>query len=96
MPRGSSGIPELKLKVLQKFIEKFKSPVNTVISSMFPSSKSPSSTIEWESQTGGRGMAPFVSPMSESPETFPHGVAKHSAEAANWKEKMSFGETLLK
>jgi len=95
MPRGSSGIPELKLKVLQKFIEKFKSPVNTVISSMFPSSKSPSSTIEWESQTGGRGMAPFVSPMSESPETFPHGVAKHSAEAANWKEKMSFGETFL-
>ena len=95
MPRGSSGIPELKLKVLQKFIEKFKSPVNTVLSSMFPTSKSPSSTIKWESQTGGRGMAPFVAPMSESPETFPNGVAKHSAEAANWKEKMSFGETFL-
>ena len=95
MPRGLGDIPDLRLSVLQKFVTTFMTPPNLVLMSLFSSSVSPSSTIEWESQRGGRGMTPFVPPGARAPQTAPFGVAKHSAEAAYWKEKMYFDEEFL-
>jgi len=95
MPRGSSDIPILRLEVLQKFLTTFMSPPNLILMNIFGSSASPSSTILWESQRGGRGMTPFVPPGAPAPLTSPHGVAQHSAEAAYWKEKMHFDEEFL-
>jgi hypothetical protein len=95
MPRGSSEIPELRLSVLQKLVTKFTMDPNLMLSSMFPSSISPSSNIKWESMEGSRGMTPFVPPGAPAPVTAPHGVARHSAEAAYWKEKMPFDEEFL-
>jgi hypothetical protein len=95
MPRGSSDIPILRLEVLQKFMESFMAPPNLILSSMFAATTSPSSTIRWESQRGGRGMTPFVAPGTPAPVTSPHGVAQHVAEVAYWKEKMPFDEEFL-
>jgi len=95
MPRGSSDIPILRLEVLQGFMETFMSPPNLLLSNLFPSTPSPSSTVRWESQRGGRGMTPFVAPGAPAPTTSPHGVAQHVAEAAYWKEKMPFDEEFL-
>lgn len=95
MPRGASDIPILRLEVLQGFMTSFMSPPNLLLSNLFPSSTSPSSTIKWESQRGGRGMTPFVAPGAPSPVTAPHGIAQHVAEAAFWKEKMPFDEEFL-
>lgn len=92
---GISEIPELKLDVLQNFVTKWMSPAQLALSYLFPESSSPSSTISWESQEGGRGMAPFVPPGAVAPQTAPYGVASHSAEAAFWKEKMYFDEEFL-
>ena len=95
MPRGSSDIPILRLEVLQRFMESFMAPPNLILSGMFAATTSPSSTIRWESQRGGRGMTPFVAPGSPAPVTSPHGVAQHVAEVAYWKEKMPFDEEFL-
>ena len=95
MPRGSSDIPELRLEVLQKFVTKFTAAPNLILMNMFPSSDSPSSTIKWESQRGGRGLTPFVPPGAPAHVTAPLGVAQHMAEAAYWKEKMPFDEEFL-
>lgn len=95
MPRGQSEIPELRLEVLQNFVTTFMAPPNLILQNLFSSSPSPSSTIKWESQTGGRGMTPFVPPGSPAPLHSPLGVAAHSAEAAYWKEKMYFDEEFL-
>ena len=95
MPRGQSEIPILRLETLQKFITKFTSPPELVLQNMFPSTPSPSSHVKWESQTGTRGMTPFVPPGSPAPKTSPLGVAQHSAEAAFWKEIMPFDEEFL-
>ena len=95
MPRGSSEIPILRLEVLQKFVTKFTSPPQLVLQNLFPSSPSPSSTILWESQTGTRGLTPFVPPGAPAPKTAPTGVASHRAEAAFWKEIMDFDEEFL-
>jgi hypothetical protein len=95
MPRGSSDIPILRLEVLQRFMESFMSPPNLILSGMFAATTSPSSTIRWESQRGGRGMTPFVAPGTPAPVTSPHGVAQHVAEVAYWKEKMPFDEEFL-
>jgi len=95
MSRGSASIPELRLETLQKFIQKYNTPVEVVISRLFQSSVSPSSSIKWESQVGGRGLTPFVAPGSPAPQTSPFGVAQHTAEAAYWKEKMYFDEEFL-
>jgi hypothetical protein len=62
---------------------------------LFPASVSPSSSVKWESQRGGRGMTPFVPPGAPAPVTSPFGVAVHTAEAAYWKEKMYFDEEFL-
>lgn len=95
MPRGSSDIPELKLSVLQNFMTTFMTPPELILMNLFSSSISPSSSVKWESQTGFRGMTPFVPPGSPAPKTAPLGVAQHSAEAAFWKEKMYFDEEFL-
>ena len=95
MSRGSSDIPELRLEVLQKFVTRFTAPPNLILMNIFPSSTSPSSTIRWESQRGGRGLTPFVPPGAPAHVTAPHGVAQHLAESAYWKEKMPFDEEFL-
>jgi len=95
MPRGSTDIPELRLEVIQKFVETFMAPPDLLLSNLFPETDSPSSSIMWESKRGGRGMTPFVPPGSPAPQTAPHGVAQHRAEAAYWKEKMPFDEEFL-
>ena len=95
MPRGSSDISILRLEVMQKFLTTFQSPPNLALMNIFGSSASPSSSIKWESQRGGRGMTPFVPPGAPAPTTAPHGIAEHFAEAAYWKEKMYFDEEFL-
>ena len=95
MPRGSSDVPELRLEVLQDFVTQFTQKPDLLLMSLFPESDSPSSSIMWESKRGGRGMTPFVPPGSPAPQTSPHGIAQHRAEAAYWKEKMPFDEEFL-
>lgn len=95
MSRGASDIPDLRLEVIQKFVETFGSPPELVLSNMFIATNSPSSTIKWESRKGGRGMTPFVAPGAPAPVTNISGIAKHSAEAAYWKEKIPFDEEFL-
>jgi len=95
MPRGLGDIVDLRLEVLQNFVTTFQAPPALLLMGLFGSSNSPSSTIKWESQEGSRGMTPFVPPGAPAPQTAPLGVAKHSAEAAFWKEKMYFDEEFL-
>jgi len=95
MPRGQSDIPELRLSVLQNYMEIFVTPPELILMNIFGSSQSPSSSIEWESHRGGRGMTPFVPPGAPAPQTAPHGISQHRAEAAYWKEKMPFDEEFL-
>ena len=93
--RGIADIPELRLEVLQNFITRFTTPPELTLSNLFGTSDAPSDSIMWESQEGGRGMAPFVAPGVPSPRTAPYGLTKHSATAATWKEKMYFDEEFL-
>lgn len=95
MPRGASEIADLRLSRLQGLITKFQSAPNLKLRNMFPSSNAASDTIEWESQTGFRGLAPFKSPGAKTPQVAPRGVAKHSAKAAFWGEKMPLDEEFL-
>ncbi len=95
MPRGASDIPILRLEVLQGLMTTFMSAPRFFMMNLFPSSNSPSSTIKWESQRGGRAMAPFLPPGAPAHVTAPHGIAEHYAEAAYWKEKMPFDEEFL-
>ena len=95
MPRGASDIPILRLEVLQGFMTTFMNAPKFFMMNLFPSSNSPSSTIKWESQRGGRGMTPFLPPGAPAHVTAPHGIAEHYAEAAYWKEKMPFDEEFL-
>ncbi|TRO55557.1 hypothetical protein E2P64_06880 [Candidatus Bathyarchaeota archaeon] len=95
MPRGQSDIPELRLEVLQHYFENFVTPPELILTNMFGSSNSPSSSILWESYRGGRGMTPFVPRGVPAPQVAPHGISQHRAEAAYWKEKMGFDEEFL-
>lgn len=95
MPRGASYIADLRLSRLTKLITKFMTPPSLMLTKMFGSSNAESDQIEWESQTGNRGMTPFVSPGAPAPQTAPVGVAKHSAAPAYWKEKIYYGEVFL-
>jgi len=95
MPRGLGEITELRLEVLQNFVTMWTLPPELMLMQLFGSSDSPSSTIKWESQEGGRGMTPFKPPGAPSPMTSPYGVAAHEAEAAFWGEKMFFDEEFL-
>ncbi|KKL51669.1 hypothetical protein LCGC14_2293200, partial [marine sediment metagenome] len=95
MPRGIADIQELRLEVLQGFVTKFTIDPNLLLMNIFPSSNSPSDSIEWESHEGSRGMTPFVPPGAPAPRTAPLGVAQHSAKAAYWKEKTFYDEEFL-
>lgn len=95
MPRGLGDIPSLRLEVLQRFITKWMTPPELFLQQLFGTSQSPSSTIKWESQEGGRGMSPFKPPGAPTHVTSPFGVAEHSAEAAFWGDKMFFDEEFL-
>lgn len=95
MPRGLGDIADLRLEVIQNFVETFMAPPELFLQQIFAASQSPSSTIKWESKRGGRGMTPFVPPGSPAPEIYPLGVAAHNAEAAYWKEKMYLDEEFL-
>lgn len=95
MPRGASDIPELRLETLQKFVTKFTAPPDLILSNLFGTSQAASSSITWESQRGSRGLTPFSPTDAPAQATEPHGVAKHRAEAAYWKEKIGFGEEFL-
>ena len=95
MPRGLGDIPSLRLDVLQNFVTKWMMPPDLILMNLFGSSNSPSSTIKWESQEGGRGMSPFKPPGSPTQVTAPFGVAESSAEAAFWGDKMFFDEEFL-
>lgn len=95
MPQGLSNIPDLRLTVLQKLIERFMTPPNLMLMTLFGQDTWPSDNIEWESQVGNRGMTPFVAPGAPAPMTAPVGVAKHSAMAAYWKEKIYYDESFL-
>lgn len=89
------NIPELRLKRLTKLIEKMKTAPSMALSKLFGSDKWDSDTIEWESQEGNRGMAPFSNENIEAPRTEPSGVASHEAKAAFWQEKMYLGAEFL-
>jgi hypothetical protein len=95
MPRGIGDIADLRLEVLQDFITRFTTPPELKLMNLFGSINALSDSIRWESQEGGRGLAPFVPPGVPSPRTAPYGVTKHSATAATWKEKMYFDEEFL-
>jgi len=95
MARGASDIPELKLVVLQKLIESFKTSPNLKLMTLFGTINADSDEIKWESQTGNRGMTPFVARNARAPSIAPEGVAEHQAFAAFWKEKIYFDEYFL-
>lgn len=95
MPRGASDIPILRQEVLQGFMQTFMNPPTFFMSNLFSSSNLESDMVKWESQRGGRGMAPFLPPGAPAHVTAPHGIAEHYAAVAYWKEKMPFDEEFL-
>jgi hypothetical protein len=95
MPRGASQIPDLRLSRINKLITSFTAPPSMVFTNLFGSSNAESDQIKWESQTGNRGMTPFVPPGSPAPRHAPQGVAQHSAASAYFKEKMYADEEFL-
>lgn len=95
MPQGGSDIPDLRLSKLTKLLTKFTTAPNLIFINMFGSDNAPSDKIEWESQTGSRGMAPFKAPGAKTPQTAPRGIASHSASAAFIGEKMLLDENFL-
>ena len=95
MPKGIGEIPSLRLEVLQNFVTKFQGPANLALMNIFGQSDSPSDTIRWESQEGGRGMAQLKAPGAPTPKSAPEGMAEHSAKAAFWGDKRYFDEEFL-
>ena len=95
MPVGASNISDLRLSKLNKLVTSFMTAPNLILSQMFGSTKSESDKIEWESEVGTRGVAPFMAPGTKTPQTEPNGVAQHSAAAAFMGEKMYLDEEFL-
>lgn len=95
MPRSSSEIPALKLVSLEALITSWMTAPNLLLTNFFGEDNAASDTIEWESVIGNRGMTPFNAPNAPAPQTSPVGVAKHSAKAAFWNEKIGYGEEFL-
>lgn len=95
MTIGAGQIADLRLTRLQKLITRFMRSPQLLLLNLFGSNNWDSDNIEWESQIGNRGLTPFVPPGAPAPQTAPTGVAKHSAFAAYWKEKMYFDEVFL-
>jgi len=88
-------IPALKLVTLTKLMQKFMASPKLLLMKLFGEDTWDSDEIEWEAQTGDRGMTPFSNEDSEAPRLAPIGVALHKAMAAFWKEKMYFGSSFL-
>lgn len=96
MPKGKSvEVADLKLVRLQKLIQQFMTPPSLVLMNLFGSIEGESDSMEWHSQVGNRGLAPFKAPGAPTPMTAPIGVTKHQAVAAFWGEKMYFDEEFL-
>jgi len=96
MPKGKSvEVADLKLVRLQKLIQQFMTPPSLVLMNLFGSVEGESDSMEWHSQVGNRGLAPFKAPGAPTPMTAPIGVTKHQAVAAFWGEKMYFDEEFL-
>lgn len=91
----ANDIPELRLSVLQKLIERFNTNPQLLLTNLFGSDRWDSEEIKWEAQIGNRGMAPFSSEDAPAPRTVPTGVSEHEAFAAFWSEKMYFGANFL-
>lgn len=87
--------PELRLSRLQKLIERFKAPPSLRLYNRFKKDSWPSDTIDWQSETGDRGLTPFSGENIEAPRVAPTGTAEHSAKAAFWKEKMYLASKFL-
>lgn len=92
---GIDGIPELRLSTLTKLITKFTVPPNLLLMTLFGSDRWPSDMIEWETQTGNRGLAPFVARGSQAPILGLEGYGAGKASAAYFAEKMFFDEAFL-
>ena len=88
-------IPALKLSTLTKLIQRFMRSPKLLLLKLFGEDRWPSDEIEWEAQTGDRGLTPFSNEDAISPRLAPIGVAAHKAMAAFWKEKMYFGSSFL-
>jgi hypothetical protein len=95
MPKGSSGIPALRLETLNKLITKIARPPATFFTGLFPSARYDSDTIKWEIEYNSAGMTPFVAPGSVAPAIGTDGIGEGSAKCAFMKEKMYFDETFL-
>ena len=90
-----NDIPALRLSTLTKLIERFTRSPKLLLMKLFGEDKWPSDEIEWEAQTGDRGMTPFSNEDVPAPRVVPTGVSGHKAKAAYWKEKMFFGSSFL-
>ena len=88
-------IPALKLTTLTKLIQRFMASPKLLLIKLFGEDNWPSDEIEWEAQTGDRGMTPFSNEDAPAPRLSPIGVSLHKAMAAFWKEKMYFGSSFL-
>jgi hypothetical protein len=93
--KGRSDVPAMRLEVLRRLVSKFQRPPALMFVNMFPDFRAESDTIEWESQTGGRRMAPFKGPGQLTPRGYIGGAKPHSARAAFWGEKLYFDEEFL-
>jgi len=93
--KGSAGIPQLQLEVLNKLIMAFQRPSNLFFSSLFSTQKADSDTIKWEVEYGSAGMTPFVAPGSIAPTIGLDGIGEGSAKCAFFKEKIYFDEEFL-
>lgn len=95
MPQTHADMPDLRLKRLTKLVTRFMTPPSMTLTRLFSTDNWDSDAIDWESQIGNRGLAPFTAPDSKAPRVAPLGVASHEAKPACWKEKMYLGEGFL-
>jgi len=93
--KGDSGIPALRLEVLNRFISlPVKAPTGFFMG-MFGSFNNDSNAITWEYEYGSGGITPFVAPGAPAPTVGVDGTGEGSAKAAYWKEKTYFDESFL-
>lgn len=93
--KGDSGIPALRLEVLNRVVElPVKAPTG-FFSGLFPSFNNDSDAIKWETIYGSGGITPFVAPGAPAPTVGVDGTGEGSAKAAYWKEKTYFDESFL-
>jgi hypothetical protein len=93
--KGSAGIEQLQLEVLNKVISKMPTPPGMFFSGMFGTDQNDSDTIKWDIEYGSAGMTPFVAPGAVAPSVGLDGIGAGSASAAYYKEKMFMDEKFL-